>query len=80
MVGFSGAVEDGARATGIVIALVVAVIVGWVFRSYGTGLVVFLVGYAGAVLWGHLAGERFRAQLLEDMAAGEDETPGDSDT
>ena len=79
MVGFSGAVEDGARATGIAIALVVAVIVGWVFRSYGTALVVFLAGYAGAVLWGHLAGERFRARQWENLEREDDGSAPDSE-
>lgn len=75
MAGFGGAVEDGARSLGTVISLMAAVVVGWLAGSWGWGLVVFVVGYGLSVVWGHLAGESFRARQLEDRDPPPDPAP-----
>ena len=77
MVGFSGAVEDGTRATGIVVSLVVAVTLGWVLKSTAIGLGVFLAGYAVTLVWAHFAGESFRARQWQDLEREDDESADD---
>ena len=75
MVGFSGAVEDGNRAVGITISVVVAAGAGWYFHSTAVGLGIFVAGYAVATVWGRMAGARFRAQHFEHVHRPEDEDP-----
>mgnify|MGYP001030110937 CR=1 FL=1 len=68
MAGFSGAVEDGARNTGLVIALVVSLVLGWLYGSLIVGAGAFVAGSLIAILWGHHAGQ---ADLERRMRDGE---------
>lgn len=77
MAGFSGAVEDGARGIGTVVALVVAVVVGWRTGSVSMGVVVFVAGYAAALFWGRMAGDSFRERQFRNAGGGDDPAPGD---
>lgn len=72
MAGFSGAVEDGTRTIGTGISLVVAVVAGWAFGSVRIGVGVFVAGYVMALIWGHMAGEAFRARQFQDPPSGDD--------
>jgi hypothetical protein len=70
MAGFSGAVEDGVRNTGIVIALVVSLALGWAYGSLLVGAGAFVAGSLIAVLWGHHA-----AQVHLERRMRDEETP-----
>jgi len=67
MAGFSGAVEDGARNTGIAIALVVSLVLGWAYGSLIVGAGAFVAGSLIAVLWGHHAGQAHLARRMSDQ-------------
>ncbi len=66
MAGFSGAVEDGARNTGIAIALVVSLALGWVYESLIVGVGALVAGSLIAILWGHHAGQVHQERRLRD--------------
>ena len=70
MAGFGGAVEDGARNTGVVIALVVSLLLGWAYQSLIVGVGAFVAGSLIASLWGYHAGQSQLEQRMRD-----EETP-----
>jgi len=74
MASFSGAVEDGVRNRGIVIALVLSVVLAWVYGSLLVGAGAFVAGSLIAVLWGQHA-----AQLHLERRMRDGETPPPTD-
>ena len=73
MAGLSGAVEDGVRNTGVVIALLVSVALGWAHGSVIVGVGALVAGSLIATLWARHAGARFRER---QMAAEDQEERG----
>ncbi len=67
MAGFSAAVEDGARNTGIVVALVVSLVLGWAYGSVLVGAGAFLAGSLIATLWGYHAGQVHLERRMRDQ-------------
>lgn len=74
MAGFSGAVEDGARNTGLIVALVVSLVLGWGYESVLVGAGAFLAGSLIAILWGRHAGQIHLERRMRDQ-----ETPQGDD-
>lgn len=61
MAGFGGAVEDGHRATGLIVSLVLGLVAGFALDSFNIGLGVFLAGAVVAYIWAKKAGDAFRS-------------------
>jgi hypothetical protein len=79
MVGFSGAVEDGIRNRGMVVSAIVALALGYVYRSAIVGIGAFVAGSLIASLWANHAGERFRHRNRPPPGAASEAPDGEGD-
>jgi len=70
LVGFGGAVEDGVRSVGTLVALVVAVVLGWAYGSVLVGVGAFVAGVLMATLFARHAGQAFRERQSREGRDG----------